>query len=497
MNYKMVRYTLGVILLFEALFLVAPILTALYFHEQSSLTACAITALICMVIAVPFVIKKPKQTDLYAKEGFVIVSLSWVILSLFGALPFVISGAIPSFIDAFFETVSGFTTTGASIVPSVEDLPRAMLMWRSFTHWVGGMGVLVFIMAILPLSGAQNMHIMRAESPGPQVSKLVPRVKKTASILYLLYVALTVIMFIMLVVDPSITVFEAINTALATAGTGGFGFKNDSMFSFSSYVQIIVTLFMFLFSLNFNSYYLILKKKFKDAFNTEIIVFASIALAAIIIMTVDVMANDALVSPAGEAMKNSFGSVLKHVSFTVASLISSSGFATVDYQGWSALSHLVIISIMFVGACAGSTGGGFKVSRIVILFKAMLREFGNLVHPNRVKKVAIDDKPLDNSAVNSVMTYLTTYVFIFFASLLLLSIDQSIFNSAENTLVTNLTAILACINNIGPGLDFVGPTQNYADFSVIGKLILSFDMLAGRLELFPMLILFTPSTWKK
>ena len=450
-----------------------------------------------MVIAVPFVIKKPKQTDLYAKEGFVIVSLSWVILSLFGALPFVISGAIPSFIDAFFETVSGFTTTGASIVPSVEDLPRAMLMWRSFTHWVGGMGVLVFIMAILPLSGAQNMHIMRAESPGPQVSKLVPRVKKTASILYLLYVALTVIMFIMLVVDPSITVFEAINTALATAGTGGFGFKNDSMFSFSSYVQIIVTLFMFLFSLNFNSYYLILKKKFKDAFNTEIIVFASIALAAIIIMTVDVMANDALVSPAGEAMKNSFGSVLKHVSFTVASLISSSGFATVDYQGWSALSHLVIISIMFVGACAGSTGGGFKVSRIVILFKAMLREFGNLVHPNRVKKVAIDDKPLDNSAVNSVMTYLTTYVFIFFASLLLLSIDQSIFNSAENTLVTNLTAILACINNIGPGLDFVGPTQNYADFSVIGKLILSFDMLAGRLELFPMLILFTPSTWKK
>jgi trk system potassium uptake protein TrkH len=497
MNYKMVRYTLGVLLLFEALFLVAPILTALYFHEQRSLIACAVTALLCTVIAVPFVIKKPKQTDLYAKEGFVIVSLSWVILSVFGALPFVISGAIPSFIDAFFETVSGFTTTGASIVPSVEDLPHAMLMWRSFTHWVGGMGVLVFIMAILPLSGAQNMHIMRAESPGPQVSKLVPRVKKTASILYLIYIAMTVIMFVLLVFDPTITVFEAINTALATAGTGGFGFRNDSMFSFSSYVQIIVTLFMLLFSLNFNSYYLILKKKLKEAFNTEIIVFGAVVLAAIAIISADVLANDALVAPSGEAMHSGFGSVLKHVSFTVASLMSSTGFATVDYQGWSALSHLVIVSVMFIGACAGSTGGGFKVSRIVILFKAMLREFGNLVHPNRVKKVAIDDKPLDDSAVSSVMTYLTTYVFIFFASLFLLSIDQAIFNPAENTFMTNLSAVLACINNIGPGLDFVGPTQNYADLSVIGKLILSFDMLAGRLELFPMLILFTPSTWKK
>lgn len=493
----MVRYTLGVILMFEALFLVVPILTALYFGEPSSLNASLFTAILCVVIATPFVIKKPENTDLYAKEGFVIVSLSWLILSIFGALPFVISGAIPSYIDAFFETVSGFTTTGSSIVPAVEELPKAMLMWRSFTHWVGGMGVLVFIMAILPLSGAQNMHIMRAESPGPQVSKLVPRVKKTASILYLIYIALTVIMFIMLVLDPSITVFEAINTALATAGTGGFGFRNDSMFSVSSYVQIIVTIFMLLFGLNFNSYYLIMKKKFKEAFNTEIFVFLIIVVSAIFLMTTDVMINQSLVSPSGEPMDTTFGSTLKHVSFTVASLISSTGFATVDYQSWSALSHLVVVTIMFVGACAGSTGGGFKVSRIVILFKAMLREFGNLIHPNQVKKVAIDDKPIDNKAVTSVMTYLTTYVFIFFASLLLLTVDQSIFNSAENTFMTNMTAVLACINNIGPGLDFVGPTQNFADFSVIGKLILSFDMLAGRLELFPMLILFTPSTWKK
>ena len=497
MNYKMVRYTLGILLLFEAMFLVIPMITALYFNEMNSLMASGITALICVVIALPFVIKKPEHTDLFAKEGFVIVSLSWVLLSAFGALPFVISGAIPNYIDAFFETVSGFTTTGSSIVPAVEDLPKAMLMWRSFTHWVGGMGVLVFIMAILPLSGAQNMHIMRAESPGPQVSKLVPRVKKTASILYLIYIALTVVMFIVLVFDPSISIFEAINTALATAGTGGFGFRNDSMFSVSSYVQIVVTVFMLLFGINFNSYYLILKKKVKEALNTEVIVFLGIVFTAITIITIDVLANRSLVSPTGEAMNTTFGATLKHVAFTVASLVSSTGFGTVDFQHWSALSHFLLIFLMFVGACAGSTGGGFKVSRIIILFKAMIREFGNLIHPNQVKKIAIDDKPLEDEAVTSVMTYLTTYVFIFIGSMLLISVDQAIFNAAENTVLTNFTAVLACINNIGPGLDFVGPTQNFADFSIFSKLILSFDMLAGRLELFPMLILFTPSTWKK
>ena len=497
MNYKMVRYTLGVILLFEALFFIVPILTALYFDEGKSLFAFSLTAIISLIIAVPLVFKKPKNTDVFAKEGFVIVSLSWIILSVFGSLPFVISGAIPNFIDAFFETVSGFTTTGSSIVPSVEALPKSALIWRSFTHWVGGMGVLVFVMAILPLSGAQNMHIMRAESPGPQVSKLVPRVKKTASILYLIYIAMTLLMFVMLMLDPSISLFEAINTSLATAGTGGFGFKNDSMFSFSSYVQIIVTVFMLLFAVNFNSYYLILKKKFKDAFNTEIIVFFGIVATAIALITIDVFCGKSLVAPSGEAMNTTFGASLKHAAFTVASLVSSTGFATVDYQSWSALSHLIIVAVMFVGACAGSTGGGFKVSRVIILFKGMLREIGNLIHPNRVKKIAIDDKPLDDSAVSSVMTYLATFLFIFIGSLFLLTIDQSLFNRAENTFMTNFTAVLACINNIGPGLDFVGPTQNFADFSPIGKLILSFDMLAGRLELFPMLILFTPSTWKK
>ena len=493
----MLRYTLGVLLLFEAGFFIVPILTAICFGEAQALRAFLITACICAAIALPFVVRKPKNTELFAKEGFVIVSLSWILLSAFGALPFVISGAVPNYIDAFFEIVSGFTTTGSSIIPSVEDMPKAILIWRSFSNWVGGMGVLVFIMAIFPLSGAQNMHIMRAESPGPTVSKLVPRVKKTASILYLIYIAMTVMMFCFLVFDPTISVFEAINTSLATAGTGGFGFRNDSMFSFSSYVQIIITLFMLLFSINFNSYYLILKGKLKDAINTEVKVFLVIFVVATALITADVYLNHTLYSPTGEVMEGGFGETLKHSAFTVATVVSTSGFGTVDFARWSALAHFILITLMFTGACAGSTAGGFKLSRIIILFKAMLREFGNLIHPNQIKKISIDDKPVDNTVVHSVMTYLATYVFIFFGSVMLLSIDQTIFNPTESTFTTNFTAVTACFNNIGPGLDFVGPTKNFANFSPISKLILSFDMLAGRLELFPMLILFTPSTWKK
>lgn len=497
MNYKMIRYTLGVILLFEAGFFLVPIITAICFSEWRALIATAAVAVAALGVAIPFVYKKPDNTRLFAKDGFVIVALSWIMLSAVGALPFVFSGAIPNYIDAFFETVSGFTTTGSSIIPLVEDIPKSMIIWRSFTNWVGGMGVLVFVMAVLPLSGARNMHIMRAESPGHDVSKLVPRVRRTAIILYMIYIGITLITFFFLLLDPKATVFEAINAAMATAGTGGFGFKNDSMFSMSSYFQIVVTIAMLLFSINFNSYYLILRKRFKEAFNTEVIVFLSIVAVAIAIITLDVMLNDTLVSPSGESVDNGFFSSLKHVAFTVSTIISTSGFSTVDFQYWSPLSHLILLLIMFTGACAGSTAGGFKISRVIILFKAMLREFGNLIHPNQVKKISIDDKPLDDEAVRSVLTYLATYVFIFFGSLFLLSVDQLIFNPAENTFVTNFTAVVCTINNIGPGLEFVGPTQNFADFSVFGKLILSFNMLAGRLELFPMLILFTPATWKK
>ncbi len=497
MNYKMIRYTLGIILIFEAIFLAVPAITAIVYFEWRSLIASLVSAALALLFALPLSYKRPTNTSLYARDGFVIVSLSWIALSLFGALPFVISGAIPNYIDAFFETVSGFTTTGSSIVPAVEELPKAMLMWRSFTHWVGGMGVLVFVMAIMPLSGGQNMHIMRAESPGPQVSKLVPRVRRTAIILYLIYIVMTVIMFITLLFDKSMTVFDAINTSLATAGTGGFGFKNDSFYSFSSYAQIIVTVFMLLFSVNFNSYYLVLKLRFKEALNSEVLVFFGIVISAIAVISLDVYFGSSLVSPTGEALNASFSEVLKHASFTVASLISTTGFSTVDFQSWSALSHFVLISIMIVGACAGSTGGGFKVSRIIILFKTMLRELGDIVHPNRVKKITVDGKPLSNDTVQSVAKYLVTYVFIFAISLILLLIDQRIMNPAENTFMTSFSAVTCTFNNIGPGLDFVGPTQNFADFSPFAKLLLSFDMLAGRLELFPMLLLFTPSTWKK
>ena len=497
MNYKMVRYTLGIILLFEAFFFIFPAIAAICFSEWRSLQALVVSIIACIVVALPLSYKKPANTRLFAKEGFVIVSLSWILLSAFGAIPLVLSGALPNYIDAFFEIVSGFTTTGSSVIPAVEDIPNSMLLWRSFSNWVGGMGVLVFVMAILPLSGAQNMHIMRAESPGPQVSKLVPRVRRTAIILYLIYIAMTFMLFVFMLFDPSTTVFESLNTALATAGTGGFGVRNDSFFSLSAYAQWVVAIFMILFSINFNSYYLILKKKWKDAFNTEVIVFLGIVVAAVAIIMTDVMLNDSLVSPTGEAIPTTFFGALRHAAFTVSTCISTCGFSTVDFQQWSALSHLILILLMFIGGCAGSTAGGLKASRVVILFKAMIREFGNLIHPNRVKKISIDDKPLEDEAVRSVLTYLATYVFIFFGSLLLISIDQSIFNPAENTFMTNFSAVTCTFNNIGPGLDFVGPTQNFADFSPISKLILSFDMLAGRLELFPMLILFTPSTWKK
>ena len=505
MNFKMIRYTLGVILKFEALFFLVPIITALCYREEKSLNAFVATAGICLFLGYFMTYSKPSDKALRARDGFVIVSLSWIILSLFGAVPFLLSGAIPNYIDALFETVSGFTTTGASILDGavIESLDHAVLIWRSFTHWVGGMGVLVFVMAIMPLSGAQNMHIMRAESPGPEVSKLVPRVRRTALILYFIYFIMTVALFLVLLLDNSgdgynkVTVFDALCTAFGTAGTGGFGIKADSLASYSPYVQIVCTVFLILFSINFNSYYLILKKKWKDAFNTEVIVFLGLVVAAVAIIMTDVMLNDSLVSPTGEAIPGTFFGTLRHAAFTVSTCISTCGFSTVDFQQWSALSHLILLLLMFIGGCAGSTAGGLKASRVVILFKAMIREFGNLIHPNRVKKISIDDKPLEDEAVRSVLTYLATYVFIFFGSLLLISIDQSIFNPAENTFMTNFSAVTCTFNNIGPGLDFVGPTQNFADFSPISKLILSFDMLAGRLELFPMLILFTPSTWKK
>ncbi len=476
MNYRMIKYTLGWLLMFEAGFFLVPIITAACYGERAILSF-ALSMLICAAVAVILLIGKPKSNTLYAREGFVIVALSWIFLSIFGALPFMFTGATTSFVDALFETVSGFTTTGASILETVENLPRSLLMWRGFTHWIGGMGVLVFIMAFLPLGGAKNMHIMRAESPGPSVSKLVPHVKTTALILYSIYFTLTLVQFILLLCG-GMTVFEALNTAFSTAGTGGFGIKNDSLGSFSSYIQIVVTVFMLLFSFNFSAYYLAFKGRIKDAFNSEIRTFLCIVAVAIAIITLNI--RDAFPS---------IGEALKHAAFTVASLISTTGFSTVDFDLWPELSKVVLVLIMFVGACAGSTGGGIKISRLIILLKGAKKEIKTLLHPRRVNKVTMDGRPVESEVVRSVNSYMMFYIMVFVVSILLISIDN-------HDMETSFTAVTATLNNIGPGMSLVGPTCNYGFLSVTSKLVLIFDMLAGRLELFPMLLLFAPSTWK-
>ncbi len=477
MNYKMIAYVLGWILVFESIFMAVPAVTAIFYGEKA-LWYFLLTAAICIAIGFPITRKRPERKQLYSREGNVIVALSWILLSIFGSLPFYLSGEIPSFTDALFETVSGFTTTGASVLSDVECLSKSMLMWRSFTHWVGGMGVLVFIMAFLPLSGANNMHIMKAESPGPSVSKLVPRVKSTALLLYGIYFALTLLEFILLLCG-GMTVFEAMNTAFATAGTGGFGIYNDSMGSFSPYLQIVVTVFMLLFSVNFNSYFFIISGKLREAMNMEVRVFFLIVAAVTGIITVNIAG---LFSTIGEAAR--------HSAFTVASLISTTGFSTVDFNTFPELSRTLMVMIMFIGACAGSTGGGIKVSRIIILFKSMAKELLVMVHPGQVKKIKMGSHPIDHETVRSVNVFMVAYLMTFVISLILLSFD-------DHDLITNFTAVTAAINNIGPGLELVGPTSNFGFFSSPAKLVLIFDMLAGRLELFPMLLLFTPVTWKK
>ena len=477
MNYRMISYILGWILIFEGLFLTVPIITGAVFGE-SALISYLIALGICLLIGALLVLKKPKNKQLFAREGCVIVALSWIVLSLFGSLPFIISGEIPSFIDALFETVSGFTTTGASILSDVEKLSHASLMWRSFTHWIGGMGVLVFIMAFIPLSGAQNMHIMKAESPGPSVSKLVPRVRTTAMLLYSIYFVLTLVEFIMLLCG-GMTVFEALNTAFATAGTGGFGFLNSSMGSFSPYIQIVITVFMILFAINFNCYYLLLCGKLREMFNLELRTFLIIVATAITVITINI-----------SSMFSSVGEALRHAAFTVASLISTTGFSTVDFNMWPELSRTLLVLIMFIGGCAGSTCGGIKVSRMIILFKGMAKELQTMVQPRQIKKIKMDSRMIDHETVRSVNVYMVAYLMIFAISLVFISFDN-------HDLITNFTAVTAAINNIGPGLDLVGPTSNFGFFTMQSKIILIFDMLAGRLELFPMLLLFTPATWKK
>lgn len=477
MNRGIIRYILGYVLLIEAALLLLPCVVAICYSEMQGFSFLVVAG-ISGILGFLMVWRKPKSFVFYLKEGCVTTSLTWIIMSLVGCLPFYISREIPSFADALFETISGFTTTGASILNNVEGLSYCMLFWRSFTHWIGGMGVLVFLLAIIPLSGGSHINLMRAESPGPSVGKLVPKVKNTAKILYLIYLGLTVLEFVILLIG-GMPMFESMTTAFGTAGTGGFGVKNDSLMSYAPHLQWTVTIFMILFGVNFNAFYLILLGKVKKALAIEevrcylIIIAAATGLIFVNIYDMYSGAFDALT----------------HASFQVGSIITTTGFSTVDFNLWPQLSKCILVLLMFVGACAGSTGGGIKVSRFIVLFKTVVKELNSYLHPKSVKKIKIDGKPVEHEVVRAINVYFITFMVIFSASVLLISVEGK-------DLVTNFTAVAATINNIGPGLEMVGPVSNFSAFSVSSKLILMIDMLAGRLELFPLLILFYPAAWK-
>ena len=478
MNYSIIIYIIGWILKLEAAFMLLPGITAIIYREKTGFVF-LITMALCLAAGIPLTRKKPKQKAFYTKEGFVTVALSWIVLSIMGAVPFVLSGAIPHPIDALFETVSGFTTTGASILSDVECLPHCVLIWRSFTHWIGGMGVLVFILSLLPLTGGYHMNLMKAESPGPSVGKLVPKVQSTAKILYSIYLGLTLLQIILLLCGK-MPLFDTLCTAFGTAGTGGFGIKNNSIAGYSTYIQVVVTIFMILFGINFNVYFFLLTKKFTQAFKCEEVrYYLGIIAVAIIIITFNV-----------RHMFGSVGEALQHASFQVGSIITTTGFSTTDFNLWPQVSRTILIILMFVGACAGSTGGGIKVSRFVILCKTIRKELHLYIHPNAVKKIKMDQKIVPHEVVRATNIFLIVYVLIFFGSVFLIAFDNFDYT-------TNFTAVAATLNNIGPGLELVGPTQNFNIFSYFSKSILIFDMLAGRLEIFPLLLLFVRDTWKK
>ena len=479
MNYSMIFFIIGWVFIIEAALMAPSALVAVLYSERS-IWAFAAAIGLCLLLGVPLVRKQPANKVVYAKEGCVTVALSWIVMSLMGALPFVFSGVIPSIVDAMFETVSGFTTTGASILKDVEVLPRCMLFWRSFTHWIGGMGVLVFLLCLLPMSGGgYSMNLMKAESPGPSVSKLVPKVRSTAKLLYGLYVALSLLELALLLLG-SMPLFDALCTTFGTAGTGGFGIKNSSIGEYSAYIQSVVTIFMILFGINFNVYFLLYMRKPKEALRCE---EAGWYLAIIAVSTLIITVF----------IRNSFPDLVtafRHAAFQVGSIITTTGFSTVDFNVWPAVPRAILVLLMFIGACAGSTGGGIKVSRIVLLFRTMTREIGQIIHPHMVKKLKFEGRVVGQEVLRSVNAFMVAYVLIFAVSTLFVCLDGF-------DLVTSFTAVAATLNNIGPGLEMVGPIGNFSCFSDLSKIVLIFDMLAGRLEIFPLLVLFFRDTWKK
>ncbi len=477
MNYGMIVYILGTILKAEAILMSLPALVA-FLCGEGDLVPMLAAILIASGAGLLFTFKKPKNTVIYAKEGFVVTALSWVVMSLVGALPFVFAGAIPSYIDAVFETVSGFTTTGASILTDVEGMSRGLLFWRSFTHWVGGMGVLVFLLAIVPLAGGRSVHIMRAASPGPVVGKLVPKVRDTAMILYGIYITMTVVLIALLLLG-GMPLYDSAVHAFGTAGTGGFGIWGDSIAHYdSAYIDVVLSIGMVLFGVNFNIYYLLLMGKVKSILRSEELRwYLGIIAGATLLIAWNTL------SRWGGILQS-----LRYAFFQVASVITTTGFATADFNLWPELSRMLLLVLMLVGACAGSTGGGMKVSRLIIMLKSAKREISRMLHPRSVYTLQFEGKPLEDQTIHNVFTYFFILVFLVIASVLLVSLDNMDFDST-------FSAVLACINNIGPGLGIVGPMGSYAALSPLSKLVLILDMLLGRLEIFPMLMLFAPSVW--
>lgn len=477
MNYAVILYVLGAVCCVEGAFMILPLITALCYSEFSIAMVYLLCGAACLLLGTCMIISSGNNRKIRGKEGMIAVALSWIVLSALGAVPFFISGEIPSYVDAFFETVSGFTTTGSTILEDVGAMSYGSRMWRSFTHWIGGMGVLVFILAVLPTAGSGFMNLMTAESPGPDVSKFVPKVRDTAKMLYRIYIGMTLIQLVLLLL-AGMQLFDAITLTMGTAGTGGFAVRSDGFASYTMLQTGIIAVFMMLFGINFNFYFLMLRGKIKQALKMEeVVTYLAIILGTVTIIVLSV-----------RHLFPDIWQAIHHVFFTVSSIITTTGYATVDFNQWTPIAMLILVLLMICGACAGSTGGGFKVSRINIMLKGVKKEFATLVHPRSVKKVRMDGKVIAHEVVRSVNVFLAIYICVFVVSLILITLDGK-------DMLTNFTAVAATLNNIGPGLGEVGPMGNFAHFSDFAKLIFCFDMLAGRLELLPLLLLFLPSMW--
>ena len=499
MNIKMIRYIIGRLLLVESALMLLPLAVSLIYGEFKQLPAFLIPMAVLCALGVVSTLLKPKEQALKAKDGFVTVGLSWIVLSLFGCLPFIISGLIPNFIDAFFETVSGFTTTGSSVL-FAEDFAklwapestlvgmRGMFFWRSFTNWIGGMGVLVFVLAVMPKQDTKSsrlVHVMRAEMPGPKVDKIVSTVKKTSAIMYGIYAVMTAILVVMLLFG-GMDLYESLCTSFATAGTGGFSIWSDSMISYGGvahpdYCTWVIAVFMFLFGVNFNVYFLILTGKIASAiFSEELIWFTGIVLASTAVVTANIY-----------SVYGNFSDAVRQAFFQVSTIITTTGFATADFNVWPNASKALLLLLMFIGACAGSTGGGIKVSRLAIALKSAVAEIKHMGRPRQISRIRFEGKPVEKDTVSGVLAYIVSYIFIFFGSFLIISLIDG------KTIETTFSSVTACINNIGPGLGDAGPMANFAFYSPISKVILALDMLLGRLEIFPIIMLFSPSVWRE